>query len=67
MGENHEPFKAYPFWFLLTMEVRLVDEAAGTALELPLTHPLDLVVLWTKPPLAMVCAWNPGAHRGRPC
>ena len=133
--ENHETFKAYPFWFLLTMEVRLapgaleitaivenrgndtmpfsfglhpyfnlsslegvrfeglplqclnhltmeeastaeqmerlasgidllvrprgavrlVDEAAGTSLELQLTHPLDLVVLWTEPPRAMVC------------
>jgi len=35
--------------------VRLVDEAAGTSLELQLTHPLDLVVLWTEPPRAMVC------------
>jgi galactose mutarotase-like enzyme len=35
--------------------VRLVDEAAGTTLELQLNHPLDLVVLWTEPPRAMVC------------
>jgi galactose mutarotase-like enzyme len=38
-----------------TGPVRLVDEAAGTTLELQLTHPLDLVVLWTEPPRAMVC------------
>lgn len=38
-----------------TSPVRLVDEAAGTTLELQLTHPLDLVVLWTEPPRAMVC------------
>jgi galactose mutarotase-like enzyme len=135
LGETHETFEAFPFWFLLTMEVRLapgaleitaivenrgndtmpfsfglhpyfnlsslegvrfeglplhclnhltmeeastadqlerlasgidllvqptgsvklVDEAAGTSLELQLTHPLDLVVLWTEPPRAMVC------------
>lgn len=35
--------------------VRLVDELAGTVLELELTNPLDLVVLWTEPPRAMVC------------
>ena len=35
--------------------VRLVDGAAGTSLELQLSHPLDLVVLWTEPPRAMVC------------
>ena len=135
LGETHETFKVYPFWFLLTMEVRLapgaleitaivenrgndtmpfsfglhpyfnlsslegvrfeglplqclnhltmeeastavqlerlasgidllvrptgavrlVDEAAGTSLELQLSHPLDLVVLWTEPPRPMVC------------
>jgi galactose mutarotase-like enzyme len=38
-----------------TGPVRLVDEAAGTSLELQLSHPLDLVVLWTEPPRAMVC------------
>jgi galactose mutarotase-like enzyme len=38
-----------------TGSVRLVDEAAGTSLELQLTHPLDLVVLWTEPPRPMVC------------
>ena len=35
--------------------VRLVDEAAGTSLELQLSHPFDLVVLWTEPPRPMVC------------
>lgn len=35
--------------------VRLVDEAAGTTLELQLSHPLDLVVLWTEPPRPMLC------------
>jgi galactose mutarotase-like enzyme len=35
--------------------VRLVDEAAGTSRKLQLIHPLDLVVLWTEPPRAMVC------------
>lgn len=38
-----------------TGAVRLVDEAAGTTLELQLTRPLDLVALWTEPPRAMVC------------
>ena len=38
-----------------TGPVRLVDEAAGTTLELQLSHPLDLVVLWTEPPRPMVC------------
>ena len=38
-----------------TDSVRLVDGAAGTSLELQLSHPLDLVVLWTEPPRAMVC------------
>jgi galactose mutarotase-like enzyme len=38
-----------------TGTVRLVDGAAGTSLELQLSHPLDLVVLWTEPPRAMVC------------
>ena len=38
-----------------TGPVRLVDEAAGTTLELELTHPFDLVVLWTEPPRPMVC------------
>ena len=35
--------------------VRLVDPAAGATLELQLSHPLDLVVLWTEPPRPMVC------------
>jgi galactose mutarotase-like enzyme len=35
--------------------VRLVDGAAGRSLELQLSHPLDLVVIWTEPPRAMVC------------
>jgi galactose mutarotase-like enzyme len=38
-----------------TGSVRLVDDTAGTILELELTNPLDLVVLWTEPPRAMVC------------
>jgi galactose mutarotase-like enzyme len=38
-----------------TGPVRLVDEAAGAKLELQLSHPLDLVVLWTEPPRPMVC------------
>ena len=38
-----------------TGSVRLVDDPAGTTLELELTTPLDLVVLWTEPPRAMVC------------
>jgi galactose mutarotase-like enzyme len=35
--------------------VRMLDEAAGTSLELQLSHPLDLVVLWTEPPRPMIC------------
>jgi galactose mutarotase-like enzyme len=35
--------------------VRLIDEAAGSTLELQLSHPFDLVVLWTEPPRPMVC------------
>ncbi|MFU8885902.1 MAG: galactose mutarotase [Cyanobacteriota bacterium] len=35
--------------------VRLVDEEAGATLELQLSHPFDLVVLWTEPPRPMVC------------
>jgi galactose mutarotase-like enzyme len=38
-----------------TGPVRLVDEAAGATLELQLSHPFDLVVLWTEPPRPMVC------------
>jgi len=38
-----------------TGPVRLVDGAAGHTLELQLSHPLDLVVIWTEPPRAMVC------------
>ena len=38
-----------------TGSVRLVDTGAGTSLELQLSHPLDLVVLWTEPPRPMVC------------
>ncbi|MCH9713431.1 MAG: galactose mutarotase [Cyanobacteria bacterium] len=38
-----------------TGPVRLVDEAAGSTLELQLSHPFDLVVLWTEPPRPMVC------------
>jgi galactose mutarotase-like enzyme len=35
--------------------VGLVDPEAGTRLELQLTPPLDLVVIWTDPPRTMVC------------
>ena len=38
-----------------TGPVRLVDAAAGATLELQLSHPFDLVVLWTEPPRPMVC------------
>ena len=38
-----------------TGPVRLVDDKAGTTLELQLSHPFDLVVLWTEPPRPMVC------------
>jgi galactose mutarotase-like enzyme len=38
-----------------TGPVRLVDAAAGGILELQLSHPFDLVVLWTEPPRPMVC------------
>ena len=38
-----------------TGPVRLVDEAAGATLELQLSNPFDLVVLWTEPPRPMVC------------
>jgi galactose mutarotase-like enzyme len=38
-----------------TGDVRLVDGEAGTTLELQLSHPFDLVVLWTEPPRPMVC------------
>ena len=38
-----------------TGPVRLVDEAAQTTLELQLSHPFDLVVLWTEPPRPMLC------------
>ena len=38
-----------------TGAVRMVDEAAGTTLELQLSHPFDLVVLWTEPPRQMIC------------
>jgi galactose mutarotase-like enzyme len=35
--------------------VGLIDENAGLHLELALTPPLDLVVIWTDPPRSMVC------------
>lgn len=38
-----------------TGPIRLVDEAAGSTLELQLSHPFDLVVLWTEPPRPMIC------------
>ena len=45
--------------------VRLVDEAAGATLELQLSHPCDLVMLWTEPPRPMVCIepWRRGPAR----
>lgn len=35
--------------------VRLVDPESGTSLELQLSPPLDLAVIWTEPPRPMVC------------
>ena len=35
--------------------VQWVDPESGSQLELQLTPPLDLVVIWTDPPRAMVC------------
>jgi galactose mutarotase-like enzyme len=35
--------------------VRLLDPAAGRAIQLETTPPLDLVVVWTDPPRPMVC------------
>ena len=35
--------------------VTLVDEQAGTRLQLQLQEPMDLSVVWTDPPRAMVC------------
>jgi galactose mutarotase-like enzyme len=35
--------------------VRLVDDTVGTTLELQLSQPFDLVVLWSEPPRPMVC------------
>jgi len=49
-----------------TGAVRLVDEAAGTSLELHLTHPLDLVVFCAEPPRAMVCIEPWSAPRQAP-
>jgi galactose mutarotase-like enzyme len=47
-----------------TGPVRLIDQFAGTILELQLTPPLDLVVLWTEPPRKMVCMepWSAPRH-----
>lgn len=36
-------------------DVRLLDPEAGLALDLQLSAPFNLVVLWTEPPRAMVC------------
>ena len=36
-------------------DVRLVDPEAGTSLELQLSAPFDLAVIWTEPPRPMVC------------
>lgn len=35
--------------------VRLVDPEAGISLELELSAPMDLAVIWTEPPRRMVC------------
>jgi len=35
--------------------VRLVDGADGSAMELQLSHPWDLAVIWSEPPRPMVC------------
>ncbi len=35
--------------------VTLVDEAAGTRLQLQHQAPMDLTVVWTEPPRPMVC------------
>jgi galactose mutarotase-like enzyme len=35
--------------------VRLMDPEAGTCLELQLSQPFDLAVIWTEPPRPMVC------------
>ena len=35
--------------------VRLIDPEAGTSLELQLSPPFDLAVIWTEPPRPMVC------------
>jgi len=47
-----------------TGPVRLIDQFAGTILELQPTPPLDLVVLWTEPPRKMVCLepWSAPRH-----
>ena len=38
-----------------TGDVRLLDSEAGLALDLQLSAPFNLVVLWTEPPRPMVC------------
>ena len=35
--------------------VTLIDELAGTRLQLQHQHPMDLTVVWTEPPRRMVC------------
>lgn len=44
--------------------VRLVDRAAGEAISLETTAPLDLVVVWSDPPRSMVCLEPWTAPRG---
>jgi len=44
--------------------VRLLDGAAGTAITLATTAPLDLAVVWTDPPRPMVCLEPWTAPRG---
>ncbi|APD47999.1 galactose mutarotase [Synechococcus sp. CS-602] len=44
--------------------VRLLDPAAGLALELQPTPPFDLAVIWTEPPRSMLCLEPWTAPRG---
>jgi galactose mutarotase-like enzyme len=44
--------------------VRLLDAAAKTGIELELTAPLDLAVVWSDPPRPMVCLEPWTAPRG---
>jgi galactose mutarotase-like enzyme len=44
--------------------VRLLDRATGEGVELQLSAPLDLAVVWTDPPRPMVCLEPWTAPRG---